>query len=366
MAATENFSARVLAWFADHGRKDLPWQRQRTPYRVWVSEIMLQQTQVATVIPYFEAFMARFPQLADLSAAPLDDVLRLWSGLGYYARARNLHRAAQQVQTQHGGAFPDDFAAVLALPGVGRSTAGAILSLARGQHHAILDGNVKRVLARYFALEGWPGETAVADELWHHAERLTPQHNVADYNQAMMDLGAGVCTRSRPRCARCPLNAGCTAHAEGREADFPGKKPKKTLPVRATQMLLLCNVRGELLLQRRPPSGIWGGLLSFPEVPTNMDVASWCSSRLGMNIRETTRWNNLRHTFSHFHLDILPVLASIESHTNCVMDGDEWLWYKQDSPQGGLPSPVARLIQQFFEFDEGMADGSNGALREVG
>jgi A/G-specific adenine glycosylase len=346
-----DFSPRVLAWFADHGRKDLPWQRERTPYRVWVSEIMLQQTQVATVIPYFVAFMARFPQLADLAAAPLDDVLRLWSGLGYYARARNLHRAAQHIQTQHGGAFPEDFDAVLALPGVGRSTAGAILSLSRGQHHAILDGNVKRVLARYFALEGWPGETAVADALWHHAKRLTPKQGVADYNQAMMDLGAGVCSRSRPRCDHCPLHADCAAHGLGREGDFPGKKPKRILPVRSTQMLLLRNAHGELLLQRRPPSGIWGGLLSFPEVPAHSDAVAWGSAQFGITIQEMARWNSLRHTFSHFHLDITPVLARVESHTNCVMDGTEWLWYKQGSPQGGLPAPVARLLQQFYEFD---------------
>ena len=351
MAAAENFSRRVLAWFADHGRKDLPWQRQRTPYRVWVSEIMLQQTQVATVIPYFEAFMARFPQLTDLAAAPLDDVLALWSGLGYYARARNLHRAAQQLQTLHAGAFPEDFAAVLALPGIGRSTAGAILSLARDQHHAILDGNVKRVLARYFALDGWPGEGAVADALWQHAERLTPRRRVADYNQAMMDLGAGVCTRSRPRCERCPLGEGCAAHALGREGDFPGKKPKKILPVRATQMLLLRNRRGELLLQRRPPSGIWGGLLSLPEIPNNTDVVAWSAAQLGVNIQETARWNTLRHTFSHFHLDITPVLARVDSHTLRVMEGAEWLWYKQDPSQGGLPAPVARLLQQFYEFE---------------
>jgi len=218
--------------------------------------------------------MARFPQLHDLADAPLDDVLARWSGLGYYARARNLHKAAQAVRDQHDGIFPGNFVDVLALPGIGRSTAGAILSLALNQHHAILDGNVKRVLARVFAVNGWPGKSSVTELLWQHTERLTPKKRVADFNQAMMDLGAGVCTRSRPRCEICPLQQDCVAFAEQRQTDYPGKKPKKTIPVREIQMLLLSNVNNDVLLQRRPPTGIWGGLLSLPEVPVDNDVLS--------------------------------------------------------------------------------------------
>jgi A/G-specific adenine glycosylase len=366
MSSPTHFSRRVLAWFDAHGRKDLPWQQDPSPYRVWVSEIMLQQTQVATVIPYFEAFMARFPGLADLAAASLDEVLKHWSGLGYYARARNLHRAAQQIREQHQGRFPEAFEAVLALPGIGRSTAGAILSLSQGQRHAILDGNVKRVLARYFALSGWPGQRAVADALWQHAERLTPPRRVAHYNQAMMDLGAGVCSRSRPRCEACPLVADCAAHACGRPQAFPGKKPSKTLPVRQVQMLLLRNARGEVLLQRRPPSGIWGGLLSLPEIPVDSPVAAWTAANLGLEVGDITPWENLRHTFSHFHLDITPVAARIQTHTGRVMEGEEWLWYKGSAPRGGLPTPVARLLQHYDQLNKEPTHDSNGELRETG
>jgi A/G-specific adenine glycosylase len=346
MASGSSFAARVLRWFDQCGRKDLPWQQDRSPYRVWVSEIMLQQTQVATVIPYFQRFMARFPTLSDLADAELDAVLQLWSGLGYYARARNLHRAAQQVRDEYGGEFPHDFEQVLALPGIGRSTAGAILSLSLHQHHPILDGNVKRVLARYFTLEGWPGETAVAQRLWQRSEQLTPQRRVADFNQAMMDLGAGVCTRSRPRCGDCPLVADCAAHAQGRVSDFPGKKPRKTTPVRQTQMLLVTDADGAVLLQRRPPSGIWGGLLSLPEIPQEADVAQWCKTHLGCVIEEQERWPVLRHTFSHFHLDISPVRVRLASIDHAVRDDAVWGWHQQRQLSGGVPAPVSRLLQQ--------------------
>ena len=344
MQHVEVFSAAVLTWFDQLGRKDLPWQQDRTAYRVWVSEIMLQQTQVLTVIPYFESFMARFPHLQALADAPLDDVLAQWSGLGYYARARNLHQAAKNICNEFGGVFPIDFDTVLSLPGIGRSTAGAILSLALNQHHAILDGNVKRVLARVFAVAGWPGASAVAEQLWAHAERVTPQQRVADFNQAMMDLGSGVCTRSKPRCASCPLQAVCRAYADGRKAEYPGKKPKKTIPVRETQMLLLVNETNEVLLQRRPPSGIWGGLLSLPELSIEEDVSLWCEQHLGFAIKEHHRWPVVRHTFSHFHLDITPVRASADNHTQRVMEGTEWVWYNESSALGGLPAPVARLL----------------------
>jgi len=355
MSTQSAFSQAVLAWFDEHGRMHLPWQQTPSPYRVWVSEIMLQQTQVATVIPYFEAFMARFPRLQDLADAPLDDVLARWSGLGYYARARNLHKAAQAIRDQHASSFPDNFDDVLALPGIGRSTAGAILSLALDQHHAILDGNVKRVLARVFTVEGWPGKPAVAEILWLHAERLTPKKRVANFNQAMMDLGAGICARSKPQCDVCPLQQCCMAFAMQCQTDFPGKKPKKIIPVRETQMLLLSNVNNEVLLQRRPPTGIWGGLLSLPEVPIDDEVSQWGEKHFGFAVEEQNRWPVTRHTFSHFHLDITPVLVAplnVENNnasTMSVMEGPEWVWYKGSVDVGGLPAPVARLLERFAE-----------------
>ncbi|WP_455217198.1 A/G-specific adenine glycosylase [Kaarinaea lacus] len=349
--STQNFSSRVLRWFHIHGRKNLPWQQDRTPYRVWISEIMLQQTQVTTVMPYFERFMDHFPDLEALANAVLDDVLGLWSGLGYYARARNLHRAAQIITNEYQGKFPDQLDQVMALPGIGRSTAGAILSLSLGHHHPILDGNVKRVLARYFAVDGWPGNKKVSDTLWEISERLTPINDVTDFNQAMMDLGAGVCTRSKPACSTCPLNEGCLALASGQQQLYPGKKSSKKSPVRQTQMLLVTNKKGEVLLQRRPPTGIWGGLLSLPEIPVNDDVVQWCESHLGFNIRQAERWPVMRHTFSHFHLDISPVKARLDTPTDCVMEGEEWVWYNNDPGssseiRGGFPAPVTRLLEQ--------------------
>jgi A/G-specific adenine glycosylase len=253
----------LLRWWRAHGRHDLPWQRRRTPYRVWISEIMLQQTQVTTVIPYYRGFMARFPNLRALADAPLDEVLHLWSGLGYYARARNLHRAAQLIRDEYGGRFPRRFEQIAALPGIGRSTAGAILALARGERHAILDGNVRRVLARYHAIKGWSGEKRTEARLWALTEQHTPRNNVAAYTQAIMDLGATLCTRTRPRCNECPLASGCRAHALGRETAFPARRPKKARPVRRTRMLLVTCVN-RVLLERRPPAGVWGGLWSLP------------------------------------------------------------------------------------------------------
>lgn len=351
MIKSTSFSRAVVAWSDRHGRKGLPWQQERSAYRVWVSEIMLQQTQVNTVIPYFEAFMRRFPRLLDLADASLDDVLALWSGLGYYARARNLHKAAKIVRNEYAGIFPDSFNTVLALPGIGRSTAGAILSLALDQHHAILDGNVKRVLARAFAVAGWPGDKKVADALWLHAEQLTPQKRVADFNQAMMDLGAGVCTRSKPQCVNCPLQGVCVANAKGQQAEYPGKKPKKKIPVRETQMLLLSNKNNEVLLQRRPPAGIWGGLLSLPEVSMDDELGLWSERHLGFALKEQKRWPVMRHTFSHFHLDITPVVVKAidKAPTMSVMEGAEWVWYKDGVDSGGLPAPVTRLLGRLSE-----------------
>ena len=339
------FADQVLAWFDQHGRKDLPWQHDTSPYRVWVSEIMLQQTQVRTVIPYYQRFMQRFPDVQALAEAPIDEVLHLWTGLGYYARARNLHRAAQQVCTEHGGVFPRSLEALQGLPGIGRSTAGAILGIAFGEWAAILDGNVKRVLARYHAVAGWPGDTAVHRQLWAFAEKHTPQARVADYTQAMMDLGATLCTRSRPRCTECPLQAGCSALAQGRQADFPGKKPRKALPVRSTVFLVLRDTQGHVLLQQRPPSGIWGGLWCFPELPSLQVAPDWCLEQLGHAARSLESGAAFRHTFSHYHLDIQPLYAQLDAQPEAIMDAGDRLWYNvQRPPEIGLAAPVARLL----------------------
>ena len=309
-----DFSGRLLEWFARHGRTDLPWQVDPTPYRVWISEIMLQQTQVATVIPYYQRFMARFPDLSTLAGASLDQVLQHWSGLGYYARARNLHEAARVVAERFQGRFPGRLEDVMALPGIGRSTAGAILSLACGQRHPILDGNVKRVLARFHAVDGWPGQASVLKRLWALAEEYTPVTRVAAYSQAIMDLGATLCTRSRPACGQCPLAADCEARAAGRQRDYPAARPRKALPLRRTRMMLLSNAAGEILLEQRPPAGIWGGLWSFPEIAHGQPLDAWCREHMGLGVRVIEEWPCVQHTFSHFHLEITPVLACAE-HT---------------------------------------------------
>jgi A/G-specific adenine glycosylase len=308
---------------------------------------MLQQTQVTTVIPYFERFMARFPSLQALAEAPLDAVLHHWSGLGYYARARNLHHAAQQLWTQHEGRFPERIEAVEALPGIGRSTAGAILSLALGQRHPILDGNVKRVLSRHFAVPGWPGETAVARQLWALAEQLTPTRDVADYNQAMMDLGATLCLRSRPRCGDCPVSDSCVAFRRGTVREHPGPRPRKVLPVRSVQMLLVREPDGGFLLERRPPAGVWGGLWCLPELDTDADPAAWSQALFGCGARANRTLDTRRHTFSHFHLDIVPREILLQRPGCSVLEPGRWLWYKPWDPQPvGLAAPVARLLDE--------------------
>ncbi|MBT8440604.1 MAG: A/G-specific adenine glycosylase, partial [Gammaproteobacteria bacterium] len=256
----ESFSEKVLFWGKAHGRKDLPWQQQMTPYRVWVSEIMLQQTQVKTVIPYFEKFVENFPTIQQLAEANVDEVLHHWSGLGYYARARNLHKTAQTIASVYKGKFPEEIHEMEKLPGIGRSTAGAILSLSRGLYFPILDGNVKRVLARCFEVGGWPGKASVLKQLWQISEKVTPRQETASFNQSMMDLGSMVCTRGSPACDNCPLNNQCGAYKSGNWSNYPGKKPKKALPVKKTIMLLIKNDQGAILLQKRPPAGIWGGL----------------------------------------------------------------------------------------------------------
>ena len=342
------FSDKVLAWFFDHGRKDLPWQRDPTPYRVWVSEIMLQQTQVATVIPYYERFMRSFGDVEALADAPADDVLHHWSGLGYYARARNLHRAAQIVREDHAGVFPTAFDDVIALPGIGRSTAGAILSLSAGQRHPILDGNVKRVLSRYHAIEGWPGSSGVARELWQQAELHTPRQGVADYTQAMMDLGATVCTRTRPRCDACPLSSNCLALAMGRPTDFPGSKPRKEKRRRRTWMVIVKD-RDAVYLQRRPAAGIWGGLYSFPELDSPDGLSDWCVTALSARPGLVEPWDVLHHSFSHFDLDIHPLSVELESAPAMIAD-DDGLWYSTSSPQPvGIAAPVKSLLELVLE-----------------
>ncbi|MCC2617668.1 A/G-specific adenine glycosylase [Aestuariibacter halophilus] len=338
-----SFATTVLAWFDQHGRTTLPWQQQKSPYRVWVSEIMLQQTQVATVIGYFERFMHRFPDVITLADAPQDEVLHLWTGLGYYARARNLHKAAQQIRDQHDGQFPQSLDDVMALPGIGRSTAGAILSIACGQSHSILDGNVKRVLSRYRAIEGWPGKTDVSQALWSLADELTPTQRTGDYTQAMMDLGATVCTRSKPRCDACPLQSDCLAYAQGRQVDFPGKKPKKTLPVKRTTMLLPL-WQQQVLMYQRPPQGLWGGLWSLLEVEDENAIRA-AMSPWGIKRYDVKALPSFRHTFSHFHLDIQPLclhLADVPQHS---VQEPRHLWYDiAQPPKVGLAAPTKKLI----------------------
>ncbi|HET7651340.1 MAG TPA: A/G-specific adenine glycosylase [Gammaproteobacteria bacterium] len=360
----DRFAARILRWAGTHGRHDLPWQQQRTPYRVWVSEIMLQQTQVATVIPYYQRFMARFPDLSALANAPLDDVLHHWSGLGYYARARNLQRAAQQIRDQYAGEFPADFDSVAELPGIGRSTAGAILALACNQRHPILDGNVRRVLARFHAVEGWPGEKSIERNLWELADAHTPQRGVAAYTQAIMDLGATLCTRSNPACNRCPVAEDCRAHQLGRENEFPVPRPRKTLPVKSVRMLMLVD-NGRLMLEQRPPSGIWGGLWGFPELAMDADIETWCRQRFGAAPSGRQTLSVLRHTFSHFHLDIEPVLVTIRP----VIAGDSGntIWFESGSPpQVGVAKPVSRLLSILQTLSGEAADDAHSQMRLVG
>jgi len=340
------FSEAVLDWFERNGRKDLPWQREPSPYRVWVSEIMLQQTQVSVAAPYFERFLERFPTVSDLAEAPEDSLMALWSGLGYYARARNLQRAARLIRDRHAGAVPSTIEALLALPGIGRSTAGAILSLASDQRHPILDGNVKRVLARAFGVAGWPGQKAVLDELWALAERLTPKTRVGAYNQGMMDLGATLCTRHAPACDRCPVSEQCVARLGNRQAELPTPRPRRTIPERATLMLILVNSSGETLLERRPKSGIWGGLWSLPEIPPAADPLDWCLVQLGVRPRRVEMRAGRRHTFTHFRLDIRVAYLELDTPPDGVGDdagSRRWLC-RADLDTLGIPAPVKSIL----------------------
>jgi len=344
------FAPALLDWYDRHGRKNLPWQTPRTPYRVWLSEIMLQQTQVATVIGYFQRFVDALPDLATLAAAPADQVLGLWSGLGYYSRARNLHKAAQLCVQQHGGELPRDYDALAALPGIGRSTAGAILAQAWGERHAILDGNVKRVLARRHGVDGWPGSTATARTLWQHAEANTPDARVADYTQAIMDLGATVCVRSRPRCGVCPLAPDCVALREQRTAQLPARKPAKASPTRTTCMLILRDAAGRVLLHRRPASGVWAELWSLPETDKT-EHAARAARTVGADIVQWRTLDAFVHVFSHYRLEITPLLARAAALPHAA-DRDDLRWYAAaDCQYLGLPAPVRRLLQSLPEID---------------
>jgi A/G-specific adenine glycosylase len=346
------FAQAILEWYELYGRKELPWQQNKTAYSVWLSEIMLQQTQVATVIPYYHRFLEKFPTVVDLAKAPQDEVLHLWTGLGYYARARNLHKAAQLVVSEHNGEFPLDIEQLNALPGIGRSTAAAILSSVYQQPHAILDGNVKRTLARAFAIEGWPGKKSVENQLWQYAEQHTPAHNVDKYNQAMMDMGAMVCTRSKPKCSLCPVTDLCQAKAQGNPQDYPGKKPKKDKPIKETWFVMVYH-QGEVWLEQRPQTGIWGGLFCFPqsEQPETSSVAE----RLGITDNDISTQSTLiafRHTFSHYHLDITPVLIELKQQPNVIMEANQGLWYNLSQPKEiGLAAPVKQLLESLpFEL----------------
>jgi A/G-specific adenine glycosylase len=345
----ESFGACLLQWFAVHGRHSLPWQSNTTPYRVWVSEVMLQQTQVATVIPYYERFMRRFPDLGSLAAAPLDEVLHLWTGLGYYARARHLRACAQAVVLNHGGEFPLRLEALTALPGIGRSTAGAILALSSGQRQPILDGNVKRVLARAFGIAGDPGTRSVSEALWAQSERCTPAEEVAKYTQAIMDLGATVCTRSRPACTLCPVNDACIAAREGRQAELPGKKQRQPRRSREATLLIAqsCNNGSTaILLERQPTPGLWGGLWSPPQFTSEREALDWCEKEIGATSAGWEALPPIDHAFTHFDLRLKPLAVRCEPSFK-VQDGDDRLWYLIESPPRiGLPQPIRQLFER--------------------
>ena len=311
---------------------------------------MLQQTQVETVIPYFERFMQQFPDVHSLAQAAQDTVLHYWSGLGYYARARNLHRAAQLVCSDYAGEFPRDINLLNGLPGIGRSTAAAILAQAYGLRHAILDGNVKRVLARFHGVEGWPGQKKVEQQLWQYAEQHTPQQDLVDYTQAIMDLGATLCRRSRPRCADCPLLDDCVAFHQQRTTELPTRKPRKSLPVKSARMLVLLDQHDRILLEKRPPSGIWGGLWSLPEMPLEQDVAEHCLQTWQFEVMDASEAAGFRHTFSHYHLDITPCQVRVKNPDQCVMEDQRIVWYNTSQPDRlGLAAPVKTILQNLSE-----------------
>lgn len=343
------FSQAVLRWFEENGRKTLPWQKNKTPYRVWVSEIMLQQTQVETVIPFFNRFIARFPNIETLAKASEDEVLHLWTGLGYYSRARNLHSTAGIIVAEYGGKFPRKLESLQALPGIGRSTAGAIAAISMGVPTAILDGNVKRVLCRFHAITGWPGATQVAAQLWDMAERYTPKERAGDYAQAMMDLGATLCTRARPECGRCPLSPQCQAALLGTPKAFPQSKPKKDKPVKAAAVMMLMHKR-RVLLEKRPGSGIWGGLYCFPMHEAIEDALEAFVQR-EYQAKRFSVWEDFRHTFSHYHLQMQPIAVRATQKTFERHQDSQHLWYDLDKPvMIGMAAPVKKLLKRLDDL----------------
>ncbi|HXF78127.1 MAG TPA: A/G-specific adenine glycosylase [Usitatibacter sp.] len=341
------FSERVIRWQATHGRHGLPWQGTRDAYRVWLSEVMLQQTQVATVIPYYERFLARFPDVRSLAAASADEVLALWSGLGYYARARNLHQAAQAVAEHHGGRFPATFEALEQLPGIGRSTAGAIAAFAGGERRAILDGNVRRVLARHAGIGGDPSSAATLGELWGEAEARLPASGIEAYTQGMMDLGADVCLAAGPLCLACPVNADCVARNEGRIAELPGRRARREKVRRRVAMLVVIS-KGEVLLEKRPPTGIWGGLWSLPEASAEVKPAAALERDWGIEDARIEALEPFEHAFTHFTLEILPWRVH-PTKSMRIAEGRGAMWMPvADIDGAALPSPVKKLLSRLL------------------
>lgn len=344
-----SFADSLLQWQRRYGRHDLPWQKQDA-YRVWLSEIMLQQTQVTTVIPYYHNFLRHFPDVKTLANASIDQVLQHWQGLGYYARARNLHRAAQIIRDRHQGRFPDSMEQVVALPGIGRSTAGAILSFAYAQNWPILDGNVKRVLARCFQVPGWYAQSETMKRLWQLSTALTPSEDSAGFNQAMMDIGSMLCLKSTPRCEACPLRGHCASYRDHSQASYPEKKPKKVKPHRHT-LMLLHRYRDQLLLYRRPPSGIWGGLWSLPEIDDESQIETWQQGFLSATQpAKIIRKNVLRHQFTHYSLDISLAVIELEQLPSSIADRDNHAWVPlAQLSEYGLPTPVRKLLTSFAD-----------------
>jgi len=340
----QNFSQRLIDWQQSHGRHTLPWQNTRDPYAVWISEIMLQQTQVSAVIPYYKRFMTRFPDIAALAGADEEEVLQHWSGLGYYSRARNLHRAASIMAERHGGQFPRDIEAIQALPGIGRSTAAAIAAFAFGQRRAILDGNVKRVFARVFGIDGWPGQPAIEKRMWVLADELLPQQDIEIYTQGLMDLGATLCTRTKPDCGRCPMQGACVADKQNLTAQLPAPKPRKALPEKQIVMLMLLN-GNEILLEKRPSTGIWGGLWSLPEAAVDDDLGHFVQQRFGITAQALPPLQTLTHTFTHFRLHIIPQPLLVMGRATVSAPGFIWL-DRESAIDAALPTPVRTLLRR--------------------
>lgn len=336
------FSTPLLHWFDVHGRKDLPWQTPRIAYRVWVSEIMLQQTQVQTVIAYFNRFIDRLPTLIDLANACDDEVLSLWSGLGYYSRARNLHLAAKIIAKDHQGIFPTTLDALIDLPGIGPSTAAAILSQAFDKPTAILDANVKRVLARYFLIKGPTEQAQVKKKLWELANTCMPQARCADYTQAIMDLGATCCTTKNPNCTGCPLRVNCLALKEGEQSNYPTKKIKKPVPVLHQQFLVLLNEQGDVYLEKRPSSGLWGGLWCLPSLELEDCPLAFIEDRYALKGETPRKLISFKHHFSHFHLNIHAISIKTDYLQNKPLDG-QWFRHEQFASLG-LAKPTYLIL----------------------